>query len=89
VVNIDPDVQVQYVVKDGYLEAATGSNAPAAYEMRTAEVDRLSHRIAYLELANINPKKYEGRHVRVQGNQRWRKGDRDPVIVVERVDVIW
>ena len=89
VVNIDPDVQVQYVVKDGNLRAVTESNAPAPYELRTPEVDRLSHRVAYLEISDINPKKYEGRHVRVQGNQRWRKGDRDPVIVVERIDVIW
>ncbi|HUI06709.1 MAG TPA: SH3 domain-containing protein [Verrucomicrobiae bacterium] len=89
VVNIDPDVQVQYVVKDGYLWPVTASNAPAAYELRTAEVDRISYRIAYLELSETNLKKYEGKHVRVMGNQRWRKGDRDPVIVVERLDRVW
>jgi len=89
VVNIDPDVQVQYVVKEGYLWAATGTNAPAAYELRTPEEDLLSHRMAYVEISNINPKKYMGRPVRIQGNQRWHKGDRDPVIVAERIDIIW
>ena len=88
-VNIDPDVQVQYVVKDGYLWPVAASNAPAAYELRTPEVDRLSYRIAYLETTETNLKKYEGKHVRVMGNQRWRKGDRDPVIVVERLDRVW
>ena len=89
VVNIDPDVQVQYVVKDGYLWPVTESNAPAAYELRTPEMDRLSFRIAYLETSEANMKKYEGKHVRVMGNQRWRKGDRYPVIVVERLDRVW
>ena len=89
VVNVDPDVQVQYVVKDGYLHAVAESNAPAAYELRTPEMDRLSYRIAYLETSEKDLKKYEGKHVRVMGNQRWRKGDRDPVIVVERVDRVW
>jgi uncharacterized protein YgiM (DUF1202 family) len=89
IVNIDPDVQVQYVVKDGYLRVVTESGAPASYELRTAEVDRLSHRVAFLETSETNLKKYVGRQVRVTGNQRWRKGDRDPVIVVERIDIVW
>lgn len=89
VVNIDPDVVVAYVVKDGYLHAVTEPNAPASYELRTPEVDRLSFRIAYLETAETNLKKYEGKHVRVLGNQHWRKGDRDPVIAIERLDIVW
>jgi uncharacterized protein YgiM (DUF1202 family) len=89
VVNIDPDVEIHFVTKDGYLEPVTASNAPAAYELRTPEVDRLSYRIAYVEAPDINLKKYEGKHVRVLGNQRWRKGDRDPVIVIERIDRVW
>ncbi len=89
VVDISPDVQVQYVVRDGYLCAMTASNAPASYELRTPEVDRLSYRIAYLETSETNLKKYEGKHVRIMGNQRWRKGDREPVIVIERIDRIW
>jgi uncharacterized protein YgiM (DUF1202 family) len=86
VVNIDPDVAVAYVVKDGYLHAVTDSNAPAAYELRTQETDRLSFRMAYLETSETNLKKFEGKHVRVTGNQRWRKGDRYPVIAIERID---
>lgn len=89
VVNIDPDVVVAYVVKDGYLHAVTEPNAPASYELRTPEVDRLSFRIAYLETTETNMKKYEGKHVRVLGNQHWRKGDRDPVIAIERLDIVW
>jgi uncharacterized protein YgiM (DUF1202 family) len=88
IVNIDPDVAVAYVVKDGYLHAVTEANAPASYELRTPEVDRLSFRIAYLETADTNLKKYEGKHVRVLGNQHWRKGDRYPVIVIERLDIV-
>ena len=86
VVNIDPDVAVAYVVKDGYLHVVTDSNAPAAYELRTQEADRLSFRMAYLETSETNLKKFEGKHVRVTGNQRWRKGDRYPVIAIERID---
>lgn len=89
VVNIDPDVVVAYVVKDGYLSAITETNAPAAYELRTREVDRLSFRVAYLETSETNLKKFEGKHVRVTGNQRWRKGDRYPVIALERIDRVW
>jgi uncharacterized protein YraI len=89
VVNTDPDVLVTYAVKDGYLEAVHESNAPAAFELRTAEVDRLSYRVAYLEATEINLKKFEGKHVRIVGNQRWRKGDRYPVIAIERIDMVW
>jgi uncharacterized protein YgiM (DUF1202 family) len=88
VVNIDPDVEVAYVVKDGYLYPVTEPNAPASYELRTHEVDRLSFRIAYLETSESNMKKYEGKHVRIMGNQRWRKGERYPVITIERIDLV-
>lgn len=89
VVNTDPDVLVTYAVKDGYLQSVTESNAPASFELRTAEVDRLSFRIAYLEASDTNLKKFEGKHVRIVGNQRWRKGDRYPVIAIERIDRMW
>ena len=88
IVNIDPDVAVAYVVKDGYLYAVTEPNAPATYELRTREVDRLSFRMAYLESPETNLKKYEGKHVRIAGNQRWRKGERYPVIAIERIDIV-
>lgn len=89
VVNTDPDVLVTYAVKDGYLWSVNESNAPASFELRTPEADRLSFRIAYLEASDTNLKKFEGKHVRVVGNQRWRKGDRYPVIAIERIDMVW
>ena len=89
VVNTDPDVLVTYVVKDGYLRSVTEPNAPAAFELRTPEADRLSFRMAYLESADANLKKFEGKHVRIVGNQHWRKGDRYPVISIERIDMVW
>ena len=89
VVNTDPDVLVTYAVKDGYLWAVNEPNAPASFELRNAEVDRISHRMAYLEASEMNLKKFEGKHVRIVGNQRWRKGDRYAVIAVQRIDVVW
>ena len=89
VVNTDPDVLVTYAVKDGYVRTVNEPNAPASFELRTPEVDRLSFRMAYLEASDTNLKKFEGKHVRVVGNQRWRKGDRYPVIAVERIDMVW
>jgi len=89
VVNTDPDVLVTYAVKDGYLQSITEPNAPASFELRTPEVDRLSFRMAYLEAPEMNLKKFEGRHVRLVGTQRWKKGDRYPVITVERIDMVW
>ena len=85
----DPDILVTYVVKDGYVGAVTEPNAPAAFELRTAEVDRLSFRIAYLETSETNLKRFEGKHVRIVGTQRWRKGERYPVIAIERIDMVW
>ena len=89
IVNADPDILVTYVVKDGYVGAVTEPNAPAAFELRTAEVDRLSFRIAYLETSETNLKRFEGKHVRIVGTQRWRKGERYPVIAIERIDMVW
>jgi uncharacterized protein YgiM (DUF1202 family) len=89
VVNTDPDVLVTYAVKDGYLGSVTESNAPAAFELRTQEADRLSFRVAYLEAPDSNLKKYIGKHVRIVGTQRWHNGDRYPVISIERIDMVW
>jgi uncharacterized protein YgiM (DUF1202 family) len=89
VVNPEPDVLVSYAVKDGYLAAVTESNAPAPYELRTPEMDRLSSRMAYLEAPGMDLKKYIGKHIRIVGTQRWHKGDRYPVITIERIDVVW
>jgi uncharacterized protein YraI len=89
VVNTDPDVLVTYAVKDGYVGSVTESNAPAAFELRTPEADRLSFRVAYLEAPGLDLKKYDSKHVRLVGTQRWHKGDRYPVISVERIDMVW
>ena len=89
VVNADPDILVTYVVKDGYVGAVNEPKAPTAFELRTAEADRLSFRVAYLETSETNLKRFEGKHVRVVGTQRWRKGERDPVIAIERIDMVW
>jgi uncharacterized protein YgiM (DUF1202 family) len=89
VVNTDPDVLETYAVKDGYLNSVSESNAPQAFELRTAEEDRLSFRMAYLEASGINLKKFDGKHVRIVGTQRWRKGERYPVITIERIDIVW
>jgi uncharacterized protein YraI len=89
VVNADPDILVTYVVKDGYVGAVNEPNAPSAFELRTTEVDRLSFRVAYLETSDTNLKRFEGKHVRIVGTQRWRKGERYPVITIERVDMVW
>jgi len=89
VVNADPDILVTYVIKDGYVGAVNETNALTAFELRTAEVDRLSFRVAYLETSDANLKRFEGKHVRVVGTQRWRKGERYPVIAIERIDMVW
>ena len=86
----ESDVRVRYVVKDGILRAVEdAANAPGSYELLTEEVGYRQYRIAYLETTEKNLQRYEGKHVRVMGNERWRKGDRYPVIAVERVDMVW
>jgi SH3-like domain-containing protein len=84
------EVHVRYVVKDGFLQAVKdATNAPASYELMTEEVDRRQYRIAYLETTEKNLARYEGKHVRVFGNERWARNERYPVIAVERIDMIW
>jgi uncharacterized protein YgiM (DUF1202 family) len=89
IVNTDPDVQVAYVVKDGILRTVKDANAPAAYELVTPAMDRLDHRICYVEVAQMNVTRFDGKHVRISGNQHWRKGDRDAVLAAERVEMVW
>jgi len=88
--DVNPDVIVGYVAKSGVLQAvAEPTKAPAAYELMTDRVGGLVHRIAYVESPDKNLAKFVGKPVRVLGNQRWRKGDRDPVIVADRVERVW
>jgi len=88
VVDADPDLIVQYVVRDGIL-AVTDNGAPAPYQLLTPELNRLQHRICYLENDHTDLKRFEGKHVRLAGNERWRKGDRDPVLVIDRIGMVW
>jgi uncharacterized protein YgiM (DUF1202 family) len=84
------EVHMQYVVKDGILAPVKDeTNPPASYELRTEDVGGRSYRMAYLDTTEKNLARYEGKHVRVFGNQRWHKTERYPVISVERIDMVW
>jgi len=83
------DVHVQFVLKDGYLVAVTDSNAPAAYALMTENIMGREYIIDYLDAPAASLSRYEGKHVRVLGNQRWKRSERVPVIAVERCEMIW
>ena len=83
------DVQMQYVVKDGIFSIVKEANAPGAYALLTPDVMGRQYIIAYLEGSQTNLSRYEGKHVRVSGNQRWKRGDRYPVLAIERCDRVW
>jgi SH3-like domain-containing protein len=83
------DVQIQYVVKDGIFAVVTDANAPAPYALLTQNLMGRQYIIAYLESNQTNLSRYDGKHVRVLGNQRWKRGDRYPVIAIERCDMVW
>lgn len=83
------DVQVQYVVKDGYLAGLRDTKAPASYALMTENVGGRDYIIAYLEAPQMNLDRYRGKHVRILGNQRWSRNERYPVIAVERIDIVW
>ena len=87
VVSTDPDVQVQYVIKTGILQSSGRDIAP--YQLMTEEKNRLQHRRDFLESPDINLDRYIGKTVRVQGNEKWKRGDRYPIIIVDRVDIVW
>ena len=84
-----PEIYVQYVVKDGILRVVKETGAPSAYELTTVPFDQREYRLAYLELTEKNLSRFLGKHVRVLGTLRWHKTDRFPVIVVERIDMVW
>ena len=83
------DVHVQFVLKDGYLVAVTDSNAPAAYALMTENIMGREYIIDYLDAPAASLSRYEGKHVRVLGNQRWKRSERVPVIAVERCEIVW
>jgi SH3-like domain-containing protein len=82
------EVHIQYVVKDGYLAVVKEPQAPAPFVLMTQNIMGREYVIAYLETTQTNLSRYEGRHVRVVGNQRWKKGDRYPVIAIERCEPV-
>jgi SH3-like domain-containing protein len=82
-------VQTQYVVKDGYIAALSDAKAPSGYALMTANVDGREYIIAYLDSGPTKLTRYDGKHVRVLGNQTWKEGERYPVIAAERIDIVW
>jgi len=87
VISTDPDVHVRYVIKTGILQPSDSDVAP--YQLMTEERLRLQHRRNFVESPEINLDRYLGKTVRVQGNERWHKGDRYPILTVDRVDIVW
>jgi len=90
----EPETLSYYVVRDGIFQtvqpdAKSGEKPPAPYELMTPMFERRQHRIAYLELNIKELEKFEGKHVRILGNLRWRRGDRYPVIAVDRMEPVW
>lgn len=83
-----------YVVKDGIFQTVMDDEKGlekqlAPYELMTVMVERRQYRMAYLDVAEKNLDKYEGKYVRILGNLKWKRGDRYPVIVVDRIEMIW
>jgi SH3-like domain-containing protein len=83
-----------FVVRDGIFQTVDDEEkkiekALTSYELMTIMVDRLQYRVAYLDMAPQSLDKYEGKHVRVIGNLRWKRGDRYPVIIVDHIEPVW
>jgi len=83
------EVMTRYVVKDGYLSSVSDVKAPTPYALMTPTISGLNHIIAYLDAPQMKLPRYEGKHVRVLGNERWKRDERYPVIAVERLDMVW
>jgi uncharacterized protein YgiM (DUF1202 family) len=83
-----------YVVKDGIFQTVLDEEKGqekqlAPYELMTVMVERRQYRMAYLDVAEKNLDKYEGKYVRILGSLKWKRGDRYPVIIVDRIEMIW
>lgn len=83
------ETHTQYVVKDGYLGIVKEPNAPGPYVLMTEDILRRQYVMTYLETSQTDLARFDGKHVRVMGNQRWKLGDRYPVITVERCMMVW
>jgi SH3-like domain-containing protein len=87
----EPKVTVQYLVKEGFFQTVEESGAPAKYELMTQDVGGRQYRMDYLDMSGVdkNLTRFAGKQVRVFGNERWREGDRYPVMTVDRIDMVW
>ena len=86
----DPDMYVEFTVKNGILRSVRDvTHSPGAYELLTPLLGRNQHRICYLETADLDLTRFEGKTVRVFGNQTWKRTERYPVLQVERIDPVW
>ena len=88
-VETSTETETHYVVKDGYLAGAKDTKTPGSYALMTPNVDGRDYIIAYLDAPQMNLARYDGKHVRILGNQRWKHDERYPTIAVERVDMVW
>ena len=89
VADYSDEVHIQFVVLDGYLATAKESNAPAAYTLMTENIMGREYINAYLDAPPASLSRFEGKHVRVIGNQRWKRSDRYPVVALERCEIVW
>jgi uncharacterized protein YgiM (DUF1202 family) len=86
----DPDMIERYTVTVGVLQTApTEPKSPAQYQLMTQEIGRRQYRMDYIEAPGVNVTEFLGKLVRVHGNERWRKGDRYPVLTAERIEMVW
>jgi SH3-like domain-containing protein len=88
-VETSTETETHYVVKDGYLAGAKDTKTPGSYALMTPNVDGRDYIIAYLDAPQMDLARYDGKHVRILGNQRWKHDERYPTIAVERVDMVW
>jgi SH3-like domain-containing protein len=80
----------QTVVRIGVLQRATdGAAQGALYELRTPEVEYRSHRMCFVDTEGANLERFVGKKIRIQGTERWERGQRYPVVVVKRVSPIY
>ena len=63
--------------------------APAAYALMTENIMGREYIMDYLDAPAPSLNRYVGKHVRVLGNQRWKRMERTPVIAVERCEIVW
>ena len=89
-ISTDPDLIVDSVVKVGIVQLVIDAGVPAGtYELATPEMDRIQHRICFLEAPEQSLSRYEGKSVRIYGTERWRKTERYPTVTVDHLLLNW